>query len=168
MVVDLRQLRAERGATLVVTCDELVSSQIADVPFAEPVEGELSLTNLGSVLRVTGRLGTHVELTCDRCARPVRYRLETAVREELDWGGADGFIVADGQAVGLDLHSLAREALVLALPMTVRCRADCEGLCDRCGADLRGGACQCPPETIDPRLAPLAKLRDIVDRNPQG
>ena len=167
MVVDLRQLRAELGATLVVTCDDLVSSQIADVPFAEPVEGELTLTNLGSVLRVTGRLGTHVGLICDRCARSFRYPLKTVVREELDWGGTDGFIITDGQAVGLDLHALAREELVLALPMTARCRADCAGLCERCGADLRGGPCQCQSETTDPRLAPLAQLRDIVDRDPR-
>jgi uncharacterized protein len=167
MVVDLRQLRAEQGATLVVTCDERVSSQIADVPFAEPVEGELTLTNLGSVLRVTGRLGTHVELTCDRCARPFRYKLDASVQEELDWEGADGFITTDGQSVGLDLHAIAREELVLALPMAARCRADCEGLCERCGADLRAGGCRCGPEAADPRLAPLAQLRDIVRRDPQ-
>jgi len=168
MVVDLRQLRAERGATLVVTCDERVSSQIADVPFAEPVEGELSLTNLGSVLRVAGRVGTHVELVCDRCACPFQFPLRTAVREELDWGGADGFILTDGQTVGLDLHALAREVLVLALPMSARCRPDCEGLCDRCGADLREGACRCDPEKRDPRLAPLAALRDIVGGDPDA
>jgi uncharacterized protein len=164
MMVDLRQLRAEQGATLVVTCDEPVSSQIADVPFVEPVEGELTLTNLGVVLRVTGQLGTQVELVCDRCARPFRHRLQVTVREELDWGGADGFIYTDGQAVGLDVTALAREELVLALPMSARCRHDCEGLCDRCGADLRDGTCQCGPQTPDPRLAPLAALRDIVDQ----
>lgn len=167
MMVDLRQLRAEPGATLVITCDEPVSSQIADVPFAEPVQGELTLTNLGLVLRVTGHLGTHVELICDRCVRPFRHTLRVAVREELDWGGADGFVHTDGQAVELDLTALAREELVLALPMSARCRPDCEGLCDRCGADRRGGACQCETETLDPRLAPLAVLRDIVGREPR-
>lgn len=167
MTVDLRQLRAEQGATLVVTCNEPVSSQIAEVPFAEPVEGVLTLTNLGLVLRVTGHLGTHVELSCDRCARPFRYSLNAAVREELAWDGGDGFIRVDGQAVELDLIGLAREELVLALPMSARCRPACEGLCDRCGADRRGGACQCEPETQDPRFAPLAVLRDIVGREPR-
>jgi uncharacterized protein len=167
MMVDLRQLRAEPGTTLVVTCDEPVSSQIADVPFAEPVEGELTLTNLGLVLRVTGHLGTHVELVCDRCARPFQYPLRATVREELDWGGADGFIHVGGQTVELDLTALAREELVLALPMSARCRPDCEGLCGRCGADRRDGACQCEIETPDPRLAPLAALRDVVEREPR-
>src|SRR3989304_3741961 len=72
-----------------------------------PGEGELPLTNRGSVLRVTGRLGTHVGLICDRCARSFRYPLKTVVREELDWGGTDGVIITDGQGGGLDLDRVA-------------------------------------------------------------
>ncbi len=160
MTVDLRPLRAERGATLVVACHEAIQSQIADVPFSEPVDGKLVLTNLGGVLRVDGRLVTHVELACDRCARPFRYRLEAAVLEEFDWEGADALIVTEGGAVTLDLQGLAREQLLLALPMTTRCDDACEGLCDRCGAELRGGGCTCRDKREDPRLAPLARLRD--------
>jgi uncharacterized protein len=161
MSVDLRPLRDERGATMVVACHETVPSQIAEVPFAEPVEGRLVLTNLGSVLRVEGRLETHVELTCDRCARPFPYRLEARVLEDLDWTEGEGPLATQGGMATLDLHALAREQLLLALPMVVRCDEACEGLCDRCGAPR--GACNCREELIDPRLAPLARWR----RDPQ-
>ncbi|MGH2405494.1 MAG: YceD family protein [bacterium] len=157
MTVDLRPLRDERGATLVVVCHDTVPSQIAEVPFTEPVEGRLVLTNLGSVLRVDGRLATHVEMTCDRCARPFRYRLEARVLEDLEWAGGDGPIITEGGAVTLDLQALAREQLLLALTMVARCSEACEGLCDRCGAER--GACTCRDETIDPRLAPLEHWR---------
>lgn len=166
MAVDLRPLRAERGATLVVACHEAVASHIADLPFAEPVEGELVLTNLGGVLRVDGHLATHVELVCDRCARPFRYRLEAPVFEEIDWEAADACLVTDGAAIGLDLKGLAREQLVLALPMSARCDEACEGLCDRCGAERRGGACGCDDRVTDPRLMPLARLLDSRGRAP--
>lgn len=159
MTVDLRPLRDERGATLVVACHESVPSRIAEVPFAEPVEGRLILTNLGSVLRVDGRLVTHVELTCDRCARPFRFRLEARVAEDFEWAGTEGPITTDRGAVSLDLQALAREQLVLALPMAARCDEACEGLCDRCGAERRAGMCDCGGETIDPRLAPLERWR---------
>ena len=159
MTMDLRPLRAERGATLVVSCHEVVPSYIAEIPFAEPVEGELTLTNLGSVLRVAGRLTTHVELVCDRCAKRFRFRLEASVLEELDWTAAE-FTVTEGGAITFDLKALAREELVLALPMTARCAETCEGLCDRCGAELRGGKCACQAEAVDPRLAPLARWRE--------
>jgi uncharacterized protein len=59
----------------------------------------------------------------------------------------------------LDVEALAREMLVLALPMTAYCRPDCQGLCGGCGADLRTGRCVCETPAIDPRLAPLAELR---------
>ena len=157
MTVDLRPLRDEPGATLVVACHETVPSQIAEVPFAEPVEGRLVLTNLGSVLRVEGHLVTHVELTCDRCARPFRYRLEARVLEDLEWTEGEGALTTEGVTAILDLQALAREQLLLALPMVARCDEACEGLCDRCGA-VRG-ACNCRDELVDPRLAPLQRWR---------
>ncbi|MGH2376650.1 MAG: YceD family protein [bacterium] len=161
MTVDLRPLRDERGATLIVACHETVPSQIAEVPFAEPVEGRLVLTNLGSVLRVEGHLVTHVEMACDRCARPFRYRLEARVLEDLEWTGVEGPLATEGATATLDLQALAREQLLLALPMVARCDEACEGLCDRCGA-VRG-ACNCRVEEVDPRLAPLERWR----RDPQ-
>lgn len=157
MTVDLRPLRDERGATLVVACHETVPSQIAEVPFAEPVEGRLVLTNLGSVLRVEGHLATDVELTCDRCARPFRYRLEARVLEDFDWTEGDGPLTTEGGTATLDVQALAREQLLLALPMVARCDEACEGLCDRCGAAR--GECNCREELADPRLAPLERWR---------
>lgn len=161
MIVDLRRLRAERGATLLVACDETVASQIPDLPFDEPVTGELTLANLGSVLRVTGHVGTNVELACDRCARSFRRRLQADVREELDWGGE--FIAGDDSTLTLDAGALIREMLVVALPMVVHCDEACVGLCERCGADLRSGPCACKNTLEDPRLEPLARLRESED-----
>jgi uncharacterized protein len=36
----------------------------------------------------------------------------------------------------LDLRAWARDALALALPAQIVCRADCAGLCPECGKDL--------------------------------
>jgi len=160
MIVDLGPLRAERGATLVVAYDEIVASQIPDLPFDEPVTGELMLANLGSMLRVTGDVETRVSLVCDRCARRFRYHLRADVREDLDWARGDDFIAWDGSTLTLDASALVREMLVMALPMVARCDDACIGLCGRCGADLRNGPCACPTEVQDERLAPLARLRD--------
>jgi len=161
MIVELRRLRAERGATLLVACDETVASQIPDLPFDEPVAGELTLVSLGSVLRVTGHVGTNVEMVCDRCARRFRHRLQADVREDLDWAG--DFIAGDGSTLILDAGALIRETLVVALPMVAHCDEACVGLCERCGADLRSGPCACQTTFEDPRLEALAKLRRSGD-----
>jgi uncharacterized protein len=162
MTVDVRSLRAEHGARLVVDLHEAIPSQIAEVPFSKPVEGRLVLTNLGSVLHIDGRLGTQIDLSCDRCARPFRYRLEARIAEDFAWTGNDGLIMIDGDTVALDLQGLAREHLLLALPMVARCDELCEGLCDRCGRERRAGQCNCTDDPVDPRLAPLARWRRVL------
>jgi uncharacterized protein len=159
MKVDLRPLRAERGATLVVTFDEPVASDTDDVPLVGPVTGSLTLTNLGSVLRVEGRLETDADVVCDRCAHPFRQRLRAQVHDDLNWspigdGGAEtDYLIAGGDTVVLDGDALAREALILALPMVFRCDPECQGLCDRCGADLRLQPCTCEDRSKNARGA---------------
>jgi uncharacterized protein len=160
MIVDLGPLRAERGATLVVACNDIVASQIPDLPFDEPVTGELTLANLGGVLRVTGHVDTSVGLVCDRCTRRFRYHLHADIGENLDWAGGGDFIVGSGPTLMLNAGALVREMLVMALPMVARCDENCIGLCGRCGADLRNGPCGCESEAQDERLAPLARLRE--------
>ena len=67
-------------------------------------------------------------------------------------------LAARGAAV-VDADALAREVLVLGLPLAPLCRPDCAGLCQTCGADLNLGDCGCPPVDADPRWAALDALR---------
>jgi uncharacterized protein len=170
MKVDLRLLRAERGAVLQVDCDEPLQSGIAEIPFTVPVEGRLTLTNLGAVLRVEGRVRTVAGLVCDLCATPFELRLEAAVEEEIDWApeeadaaqeAGEAYLTHAGDTPFLDIDAVVRDALVLALPMVARCSPDCRGLCSRCGANLRVEPCRCEQEgartAADPRLASLAE-----------
>ncbi len=60
----------------------------------------------------------------------------------------------------LDLEPLARDAVLLELPLAPLCRADCQGLCPMCGADLNQAGCDCPVGGADPRWAALNALRD--------
>jgi uncharacterized protein len=177
--VDLRLLRAERGAVLQVECDDPVQSRVAEIPFTEPVAGRLTLTNLGAVLRIEGRLRTVVDLTCDLCTMPFKLGLEARVEEEIGWMPGDPTAVREageahlihaGDAVFLDVDAVARDALVLALPMVARCSPDCRGLCSGCGANLRLERCRCGRDgavtAADPRLESLAGWRK--DRSSLG
>ena len=60
----------------------------------------------------------------------------------------------------LDLSAWARDALSLALPEVILCRADCAGLCPVCGKDLNREPHEHEEETVDSRWAALAQLRD--------
>ena len=60
----------------------------------------------------------------------------------------------------LDLEPLARDAVLLELPLAPLCRPDCRGLCPTCGADLNEAGCQCQVAGPDPRWSALDVLRD--------
>jgi hypothetical protein len=50
-------------------------------------------------------------------------------------------------------------AVLLALPLKVICQSDCRGLCPSCGANLNHEECRCETHATDPRMAPLARLK---------
>jgi uncharacterized protein len=57
------------------------------------------------------------------------------------------------------LSDILAEQMLLILPMKVICRSDCRGLCPHCGANLNSEDCRCEARSADPRLAPLARLK---------
>ncbi|MDP9072105.1 MAG: DUF177 domain-containing protein [Actinomycetota bacterium] len=60
----------------------------------------------------------------------------------------------------LDLEPMARDAVLLELPLAPLCREECRGLCPSCGANLNEGGCSCQRVPEDPRWAALDALRD--------
>lgn len=125
----------------------------------------------GLVLRATVTYGQ--VLSCQRCLRPVTQRVEEDVElllvdhepgaeeEERELEEQDlGVMVLDGPE--LDLWPILMEQIQLNVPMRPLCREDCAGLCPVCGADLNAGDCGCRRETVDPRWAGLAALRDTL------
>jgi uncharacterized protein len=124
-------------------------------------------------VHVRGRLAARLGLQCGRCLEP----FELPVDQELDLfylphrpdAGADeeeeevelsdrDMVVAFYRGGQLDLGQMVREQFFLALPMKRLCRADCAGLCPTCGINRNHARCECPAESVDPRLAPLGKL----------
>ena len=58
----------------------------------------------------------------------------------------------------IDLGSIVREQILLALPMVPRCSEECRGLCATCGQDLNQGECSCDRTDIDPRWGAIKTL----------
>ncbi len=62
----------------------------------------------------------------------------------------------------LDLEPMARDAVLLELPLAPLCAPDCRGLCPQCGANRNLGDCECAPAR-DPRWSALDALRGAGD-----
>ncbi len=134
------------------------------------VKGECELMRTRRGILVQCKLETEIELTCGRCLKPFRQPLKIKFEEEFlptidvtsgmplaqteDTAGA--FMIDERHI--LDLTEPARQYALMTVPMKPLCRADCAGLCQKCGQNLNEGQCECPSSEIDPRWAALAKI----------
>lgn len=123
----------------------------------------------GEGMRLQGHLHGDIAPACARCLEPIAmavdrdldllYQPESVIGEsaEVEIHTADtevGFFAG----AGIDVEEVAREQLLLAMPMQPLCRPECRGLCAHCGANLNQGACTCPP-VADERWSALKSLR---------
>ncbi len=131
------------------------------------VVGTASL--LDKDIRLRGHLGTEVELLCARCLEPVREVVERDFdlfyHPLADCPRGEELEVPHGEeelgfykGPGLLLEDVAREQVLLTLPMRSICREDCRGLCPRCGCNLNRESCHCASEAADPRWEGLSRL----------
>jgi uncharacterized protein len=125
-------------------------------------------------VEVRGSLDTTVELPCDRCAAPVVFPVNVDFKAELGFADANAnnaeatelqdadmdFSTVEGDAV--DLDEIAREQILLALPLRHLCGEDCKGLCPTCGANLNERDCDCGHKEIDPRWSALAAIKTVT------
>jgi uncharacterized protein len=131
-----------------------------DVEVADPGVVELQAMSGGLYLKL--HFGAAVAGPCYRCLEDARVDV-TVDASEYQEQGAD----ADDEELSteyleheeLDVDRWARDALVLALPGKILCRADCAGMCPRCGVRLEPGVDHdCAPVETDPRWESLRQL----------
>ena len=110
------------------------------VTFLSPLRFALRAEPVEDGVLVRGRLEAEVQRVCDRCLEPARILLKV-----------DPACYHYEQVVGaqVDLTDAVREDILLAFPQTWVCRADCRGLCPRCGCNRNESTCGCPAEEPD-------------------
>ena len=121
-------------------------------------------------MHLNGTLTADVKLDCTRCLEPVAKHIEepfeaifvdaayeTGAKEvEVADAALDESLVEGGQ---VDLGEVAREQLLLAIPIQTFCKEDCRGLCPQCGSNLNLIDCKCSDDDTDPRWAALKSLK---------
>lgn len=121
-------------------------------------------------IRARAKWSGTFEVPCARCLEAVRHDLggdfDLLFRPlGVDAGPAERALGAPETEIGyyqeggLVLEDVLREQVLLTLPVRTLCRADCKGLCPRCGRNLNEGACSCEAAPADDRWAALSDLR---------
>lgn len=137
--------------------------------FAQEISGALRLIRSERGVLVTATLDlAPVTLPCARCLEPFDAPITVDFDEEyvLDQDPLTGRplpVEADDFRIDghrhLDLSEAVRQYEESALPIRPLCRADCRGLCPRCGSNLNLGPCGCAAADPDHRWSALGRLQ---------
>lgn len=131
------------------------------VPEGAEVSVEVTLSSYPGGVMASGTVAAPWAGECRRCGARVGGEVRAEVRERYV---AEGDLDVDDEAYPLaddelDLEPLARDAVLLELPLAPLCAQDCLGLCPQCGIDRNEEACTCE-QPVDPRWSALDALRD--------
>ncbi len=130
------------------------------MPGTVPAELEITKAATGSVFRLAFTARLHGP--CYRCLGDAVLELPISAREyqATNPEGSDELRTPYLHDDNLDLAAWARDAVVLALPDKILCRADCAGLCPVCGKNLNDEPHTHDEEPTDSRWAALESLRE--------
>jgi uncharacterized protein len=139
---------------------DLAGQRYLFVPAELPAELAISRASTGTVFQLGFQARLHGP--CMRCLADAVLDVDIDTREyQATNPGSDEELktpyLADDN---LDLAAWGRDAVILALPDKILCRADCAGLCPVCGRDLNVEPHEHEEEPPDSRWEALAELRD--------
>jgi uncharacterized protein len=165
--VDLRELGRRAGSlqeldrTAAAPGDWRV--ELVGVPEGAPVHLLFRLESVMEGVLVSGEIEVPVTGSCARCLEPVEDTLVLDVQELFAYPGSTTEATSEEDEVRhiegdfLDLEPLARDTIVLNLPLAPVCSDDCQGLCVDCGQRLNDLPADHAHELVDPRWAGLAQ-----------
>jgi uncharacterized protein len=159
MLIDIKSISRSVGATLTIETEigpDEPFCQFKDYRLTRPLVFRGALQNNGQgIINLTGRIQTAYSGECARCLARVESDVDLPVSEcyrpaiQAAAGEDDDSYRYGGTQ--LDIGQALRDNLLLALPQRLLCRADCQGLCPVCGADLNKQDCGHAISAADPQ-----------------
>jgi uncharacterized protein len=104
------------------------------IKFQGPLNVSVEVSRITNAVTVNVGLESKIKTFCSRCLQEYELGLTKEVKLNYLVGKNDKFI---------DLDPDIREDIILELPVKPLCKADCKGLCSKCGNNLNQGGCSC-------------------------
>ena len=141
----------------------------AELSVVQPIEIACHFYKVDHEVVVQGSLRSAARLACSRCAEEFEQPLSVALdaiylstpeisserAKELEEEEADVYPFAEQV---IDIAEMARDRLLLSVPLQPLCRAGCQGLCPSCGLNRNVVSCQCAEEKLGSPFEPLKGL----------
>ncbi|NLZ82019.1 MAG: DUF177 domain-containing protein [Clostridiales bacterium] len=168
MLINLSELLPNEGKIKEVIADfepKVFSTKLDDYEIIDkkPINFILTTVDKKTIL-VEAKVELSLIIPCDRCLEPVKRGFNIKINREVDMAVTDlleedkldqtNFMSGNN----LDVNKIIHNEILLDLPMKVLCDENCKGICNRCGANLNHGTCDCDITELDPRMA---VIRDI-------
>jgi uncharacterized protein len=151
-----------REHTLDIALKEKLGEGLISVPAGHELHVDVRLESVHEGILVSADVSTDADGECGRCLREIRERVEVEFQELFAYSSDEAYDheVHDDH---VDLESLIRDTVVLALPFQPVCTPDCPGLDPVTGERLADHPAQPAPEVLDPRWSALAGLAASED-----
>ena len=170
MFLDVKELAVRKLRIRKSYAPGSIDYHSAEIKQVAPLEVTATAELLDGQIRISGELETKIELVCARCLEPVLEEvhrsfdlfyspLPKGLKPEEERLKDDEADIGFYQGEGLFLADVLSEQVLLAVPMKAICQSDCRGLCPTCGVNLNHEECRCETHAMDPRMAPLARLK---------
>lgn len=140
--------------------------------FTSPVRYDLTVAREFDHLRVAGKIGVTVELTCSRCLAAFEKPLSSALTIIYRRGTPDEIPLEEETELSvqdlvstvysgdeLDLGHEIAEQIAIEVPFRPLCDEACKGLCPDCGTDLNRSSCSCPDRNFNFKFSALKDFK---------
>lgn len=154
---DLREYRR------VAEAPKQLGLDMIGVPEGTPITVNVRIESVSEGVLATGTVTGELSGECGRCLTSFAEPLEVDFIELFAYPDSTTEETTDSDEIPrlegphLDLEPVVRDAVVLSLPLTPLCRADCAGLCPDCGERLDDLPGDHSHVQTDPRWAALAE-----------
>jgi DUF177 domain-containing protein len=163
---NLRQVRLRSGEEfrdeieLELEPFELGGERYLPVPAAVPAELAITKATTGTLFEL--KFATRLHGPCYRCLGDAVLEVAIDAREyqATNPQESDELRTPYLEDDNLNLAAWARDAVALALPDKILCRADCAGLCPACGKNLNDEPHVHEEHETDSRWSALERLRE--------
>jgi uncharacterized protein len=148
-----------REFRMTIPLSEQWGEGLVSVAKGEELDLDVRLESVHEGILVTGEADSTYRGECGRCLNPIEEPVEVEFQELFAYPGeeANDFEVQDDH---VDLETLVRDAVVLALPFQPVCQPDCPGLDPETGERLTESAGKEQDAPIDSRWAALQQITD--------